>query len=111
MNRPVGPLPPAVSYAHHPQRPGRSLHGFTLIEPLVVISVVAVLVALLAPALATAKRAATQAGCGAHLRQLGLAVQMHVDARDGTYPVARYMPEPVLTVDPDPDPPLPSEHR
>src|SRR5213593_4550457 len=57
--------------------------AFTLLEMLSVIALLALLVALLLPALSRSKASARQIRCAANLRQLGLAAQMYWDDNNG----------------------------
>lgn len=62
-------------------------HGFTLIELLVVISIVAVMVSLLMPALSSARRSAVKVRCASHQRQVGLAFRAYGNDYANVYPI------------------------
>lgn len=63
--------------------------GFTLVELLVVISIIAILVAILLPAVQTARESARRATCGNNLRQIGLALLGFHDTA-GEFPRGAY---------------------
>jgi prepilin-type N-terminal cleavage/methylation domain-containing protein/prepilin-type processing-associated H-X9-DG protein len=60
--------------------------GFTLIELLVVIAIIAILAAILFPVFTSARQAAWQAKCGAHGKELGIAMMMYLDDNNGRFP-------------------------
>jgi prepilin-type N-terminal cleavage/methylation domain-containing protein/prepilin-type processing-associated H-X9-DG protein len=61
--------------------------GFTLVELLVVISIIALLMSVLMPALSRARKQAQAVQCSAGLKQLGLAWHIYADNWDGYFPV------------------------
>jgi prepilin-type N-terminal cleavage/methylation domain-containing protein/prepilin-type processing-associated H-X9-DG protein len=63
-----------------------SKRAFTLIELLVVIAVIAILAAMLLPALAAAKQRAWTIACNSNLHQISLGMTMYADDDNGFYP-------------------------
>jgi prepilin-type N-terminal cleavage/methylation domain-containing protein len=63
------------------------VNGFTLVELLVVIAVIALLMAILLPALTKAKEQGKRAVCLTHIKQLQLAWNMYCDANNEKVPV------------------------
>ena len=79
--------------------------AFTLVELLVVVSIIGLLIGILLPVLAGVRGTAQKTTCAGNLRQIGIAIQAHRTDYKDHLPAARYMPAPLLSV--DTDPPLP----
>src|SRR5258706_4081573 len=66
----------------------KSSRGFSLVEILVVLGIIALLIALLLPAMARVKEQSRQVKCLATLRAIGQAAQLHVNEHKGYLPLA-----------------------
>lgn len=83
MCRPVGHSNAFTLGRHRPR------HGFTLIELLVVISIIALLIGILLPALGNARRAGRTAVCLSNKRQVGIALAAYASENKQVFPHAR----------------------
>ncbi|MCC6683153.1 MAG: prepilin-type N-terminal cleavage/methylation domain-containing protein [Phycisphaeraceae bacterium] len=72
-----------VRGGRRPHKP--SDHGFTLIELLVVISIIALLISILLPALRQARQKSQLVACLSNLRQIGIAFQSYLTDSDGYF--------------------------
>ena len=77
-------------------RPRRSSAGFTLVELLVVIGIIALLISILLPALGKARKSAQTVKCLSNLHQMGILMAMYTTQSKGQLPYGYYGGGPTL---------------
>ena len=96
VGRHVGESAAADSHSRPPRR--TRLHGFTLVELLVVIAVIGLLMSLLLPAVQAAREAGRSTACDNNLKQIGLAIHQYDQIRKCLPPAQPLGTSPFLVI-------------
>src|SRR6058998_2774448 len=80
----------AVHQQDQVSRQTRARAGFTLVQLLVVIGMIALLIGILMPVLSKARAAANRTACRSNIRQLGIGILMYCNNNRGYFPTCAY---------------------
>ena len=71
----------------------KASRGFTLVDTLVTLAIVALLISILLPSLAGAREAARRVACASNVRQIGLGITMYADDHSDRLPPSVFAPD------------------